>query len=138
MSQASVRVEDEDDDMRDGPGGEAQARGLNVGSAEEMFDILEDVERLGGALAELPHQLSPASQQDPLIPYHKGQHLPCPLLCTFHLRPTTALKLRLSYALRCSPLYVNKGLNCRKGGEHIFMSFNPKRRKRIRQVGDLM
>ncbi len=47
----------------------AQLRG--AGSADEMADILEDVERLGGALAELPHQLSPSSQQDPLMPYTK-------------------------------------------------------------------
>ena len=49
----------------------AQLRG--AGSADEMADILEDVERLGGALAELPHQLSPSSQQDPLMPYPKSE-----------------------------------------------------------------
>lgn len=51
----------------------AQLRG--VGSADEMADILEDVERLGGALAELPHQLSPSSQQDPVMPYPRCETL---------------------------------------------------------------
>ena len=70
-----MRDENQEDALEARHGSDPVGHLHGVGSADEMADILEDVERLGGALAELPHQLSPCSQQDPLMPPKCGRLL---------------------------------------------------------------